>query len=217
MDINEASSIAEDASFEIIANDSVHYIGKSGGEIIDQNPKPSSMVKENRKVYVTITKFIADQIKVSGLPTLYGRAYDRKKKELSFMDLNCEIKGYKYDPGEPNHILEVYYKGDTIISRSGRKDNVSIEKGSTLQFLLSESSGGDMNLPDVVCMDFQTAAFLIENLRLSIGEIVEEGKIIDQSSSYVISQTPEYKVGALIQIGDEIQITISQEKPTNCN
>lgn len=217
MNVEEASSLAEDKSFKIIVNDSVHMIGEPGGKIIDQNPKAHSKVKENRKVYVTTTKFIPDKMMVRSLPTLYGREYERKRKELSFMDINSEIKDYIYDPGEPNHILEVYYKGELIIDKVGRKEDVELEKGGTLEFVLSKSQGGEMGIPDIVCMDFQSATFLIENLRLRIGEVIASETITDRNSAFIIAQTPGFDPEGTIQIGDEINLTISQEKPVNCN
>ncbi|GLR16729.1 PASTA domain-containing protein [Portibacter lacus] len=217
MSLSEATSAAEEESFHLIVNDSVHMIGKPGGIIIDQNPKPDSKVKENRKVYVTTTKYIADQIKVSALPSLYGRDFERKSKELSFMDLNAAVKDYVYDPGEPNHILEVYYKGERIISSEGRDADINIEKGGTLEFVLSKRYGGEMGIPNVECMEYESAFFLIENLKLKVSEIINSGVITDQSTAYVIAQDPAFTPDGLIQIGDEIKLTISQEKPANCN
>lgn len=217
MPLAEASSLAQEETFQIIVNDSVHIIGKDGGIIIDQNPKADSKVKENRKVYVTTTKYIADQIKVSGLPSLYGRDFERKSKELGFMDLNATVKDYIYDPGEPNHILEVYYKGQKIISSEGREGDISLEKGGTLEFVLSKRYGGEMSIPNVECMDYESAYFLLENLKLNVGEIINSGKVTDQSSAYVVSQNPAFDPEGLIKIGDEIILTISQEKPENCN
>lgn len=217
MEIDQAKELASDKTFEIIVNDSVHIIGKSGGEIIDQNPKPSSKVKEKRKVYVTTTKFIADRMKVRVLPVLYGRDFERKQKELAFMDIKCDVKDYIYDPGEPNHILEVYYQGQKIISSEGRLDDVDLEKGGTLEFVLSKRYGGEMSIPNVVCMDFQAATFLIENLRLTVGNVTAQGNISDRSSAYVLSQSPEFQPEGFIQIGDTLNLIITQELPVNCN
>ena len=216
MRVDEASSLAEKESFKIIVNDSVHIIGQPGGMIIDQNPKVDSKVKENRKIYVTTTKYLADKFKVSTLPSLYGRDYERKRRELSFMDISCKIKDYSYDPGEPNHILSVYYNGREIISSDKREDEVELEKGGTLEFILSKGYGGDTSIPDVVCMDYETASFLIETLKLKIGNIETDGTVTDQSSAYVITQVPAYDSEGLMQIGDEIELIISQNKPTNC-
>lgn len=217
MPLAEAKTEAEKETFQIIVNDSVHIIGKAGGIIIDQNPKPDAKVKENRKIYVTTTKYIADQIKVEGLPILYGRDFERKSKELSFMDINSIVKDYIYDPGEPDHILEVYYNGQKIISKEGREEDVKIEKGGTLEFILSKRYGGEMSIPDVECMDYESAFFLIENLKLKVGKIRSQGPITDQSAAYIVSQFPIYDPEGLIKIGDEIELTLSQEKPANCN
>ena len=217
MSVTDASELANDKSFEIIVNDSVHLIGKPGGLIIDQNPKPNSKVKENRKVYVTTTKYIADRIKVKGLPILYGREFERKSKELSYMDLKSVVRDYIYDPGEPNHILEVYYNGQLIVNAEERKEEVEIEKGGTLEFILSKGYGGEMSVPNVVCMDYESASFLIENLKLKIGEVVHDGEISDLTSAYIIQQEPEFIADQTIQIGDEIKLTISMTKPENCN
>jgi beta-lactam-binding protein with PASTA domain len=217
MPVEAAKTEAEKETFQIIVNDSVHIIGKPGGIIIDQNPKPDSKVKENRKIYVTTTKYVADQIKVAGLPSLYGRDFERKSKELSFMDINSTVKDYIYDPGEPNHILEVYYNGQQIISKEGRQEDVKIEKGGTLEFVLSKRYGGEMSIPDVECMDYESAFFLIENLKLKVGKIIPQGEISDQSTAYIVSQFPIYDPEGLIKIGDEIELTISQAKPANCN
>ena len=60
--IDDANKDANKRSFEIIVNDSVHIVGRRGGMIINQNPVKGSLVKENRKIYVTITKFNPDKL-----------------------------------------------------------------------------------------------------------------------------------------------------------
>ncbi|HMR88851.1 MAG TPA: PASTA domain-containing protein, partial [Saprospiraceae bacterium] len=41
--IDDAKEAADDASFEIVVNDSIFIVGKEGGIITDQNPKPGSL------------------------------------------------------------------------------------------------------------------------------------------------------------------------------
>jgi beta-lactam-binding protein with PASTA domain len=211
MNIEQATQQAIKSSFNIIVNDSVHIVGKPGGEIIDQNPKPGSEVKENRKVYVTITKYIADKISARSLPTLYGREFEQKKQELAYMNLNAAIRDFRYDPGEPNHILEVYYKGEQIVGSTVLADDVMIEKGGTLEFVLSKRVGGDSQVPLLVCMDKESALFLIENLRFKVG------KITGPENGYVVAQIPAYENNKMIHIGDTIDLTISEAKPLSCN
>jgi beta-lactam-binding protein with PASTA domain len=218
MHISEATDLAEDKTFEIIVNDSTHIVGKPGGMIMNQNPKANSTVKENRKVYVTITKYQSDQIRLKSLPELYGREYEQKKKELALMKISSRIKGYAYDQGEPNHILEVYYNGQLIADIDGRKDNVKIEKGGTLDFVLSEQKGLEISIPDLRCESLAAASFMLEDgARLRLGTISEEGKIEDRESAYIIDQFPPYSTDGRIFIGEQINVVISSTKPEDCN
>jgi len=216
MDITEANAKADDMSFNIVINDSVFIVGKPGGIITDQNPKPESLVKENRKIYVTITKFGTETIKVKDLPTLYGNAFDQKKTELSYRDIACVIKDYAYDPGEPNHILEVYYKGKLIISKDIREDNVEIAKGDQLDFVLSRRDGGEVTIPNLKCLTLDEAKFLIENNKLSIGDIISKTDSNTDGLVFVISQSPIYDGISNIKMGEKINITVNGTRPVEC-
>lgn len=218
MHIDEAVKLAEDLSFQLIVNDSTQIVGKRGGLIINQNPKGDSKVKENRKVYVTTTKYLADKIRLSSLPELYGRDFEQKKKELSHMKINSRIKDYKYDAAEPDHILEVYYEGDLIVDSEGRAKNIRIDKGGTLDFILSKRSGLEISIPDLNCQTLASAQFFLEDgARLRMGKVTEEGEIEDPQSAYVVRQYPPYTEDGKMLIGNAIDVVISAEKPEDCN
>lgn len=216
MNIDDAKEEADDKSFILIISDSVHVVGKAGGEIISQNPKPNSKVKENRKVYVTTTKYNADKILVKNLPTLYGTDYYSKCKDLGYQNINCEIRSYQYDAGEKDHILEAYYKGQMIISRNARKGDVEIEKGGTISFVLSKKDGGEFEIPEYRCSTLDAALFAIEQLKFNVGEITENGPITDRDKAYIVDQDPKPLGSGKIAVGDFIRLTIQQSKPKNC-
>ncbi len=216
MNYTEARQAAGKMSFELKVTDSIFIIGKKGGIIIKQNPKSGDEVKENRKVYVTVTKYNADQIKVKDLPTLYGNDFSQKKTELEYRGIKSVIKSRKYDPGEPNYILEVYYNGQLIINNNTLKSDVEIDKGGTLEFVVSDSGGGEITIPSVICMTYAEAEFMLDQSKLGIGQVIEKGAIEDKSSSYIISQNPPYDGINKIVMGKTIDITISKEKPARC-
>ena len=199
MNIEEARKMAAENDFELIADDSVHIVGKPGGEILSQNPDPESPVKEGRKVYVSITKYNPDVFLSARLPQLYGQRFDLKAKELeTLFKLNCNIIAYSYDPGPRDHILEVQYKGKPIENAKGKNKRVEIAKGEQLDFVLSKRDGGRVEVPDLMCKQLEAAKFLCQAARLGIGEIVENGEITDLSTAYVYDQVPkpsEGKVG----------------------
>lgn len=215
--IDDARTSAEDASFEIVVNDSIFIVGKEGGLITDQNPKPGSLVKENRKIYVTITKFGTETVKVGDLPVLYGNAFDQKKTELKYRDIECVIKDYAYDPGEANHILEVWYKGELIISKDVRKEEVQIAKGDQLDFIVSRKDGGEVTIPNLKCLDIEEARFLLETSKLQLGQITEKSDANADGTWYVVSQSPPYDGISNIKMGEKVSINVSSEKPLDCN
>jgi len=215
--IDEAQKDAKKKKFVIVVDDSTHIVGRKGGEIFDQNPKPNSKVKENRKIYVTTTKYKPDKIKLSDLPILYGRNYDSKKRELNTLQIKTSIKDYKYDPFEPNHILEAHYKGQQIVSKERKVPDIEIEKGGTIEFVLSKKSGGTIELPNLRCMTLEQAIFMLESTNLQLGAIRENGVITNASTGYVVNQNPSYGPGASITIGSTVELMISDEKPIDCD
>ncbi len=215
--IDEAKILADDASFEIVVNDSIFIVGKEGGIITDQNPKPGSLVKENRKIYVTITKYGMEMVKVSDLPILYGNAFDQKKTELKYRDIECAIKDYAYDPGEPNHILEVWYKGELIVSKDVRKEDVQIAKGDQLDFIISRRDGGEVTIPNLKCLDVEEARFLLETSKLKLGQITEKSPSDSEAIWYVVSQSPPYDGISNIKMGEKVDINVTTQKPLDCN
>lgn len=209
----DAQRDAKERSFQIIVNDSVHIVGKDGGIIIDQNPKVGAKVKENRKVYVTITKYKPDTWNFDDLPQLYGNDFEQKRRELTYMEINSNIRGYEYDPGEPNYILEVWYNDEIISSKNIERKDIVIEKGGTLDFVLSEQSGGSTQIPDLRCMQLSSLLFYLPNVKLSLG-VVTGGSNNDY---YVVSQDPPYAPSALIERGSKINVVVQEQKPDDCN
>lgn len=215
--LGEALNDATEKSFRISTLDSVHIVGKPGNEILQQNPLPGSMVKENRTIYVTVTKSNADKISMGRLPVLYGKNYERKKRELyQSFEIECKITGRRFDPGEPGHILAVIYNGITVSDRKGRKEDVLIEKGTTLNFIISDRKGGELEIPDLICKTFAEARFIIENSGLTLGEVLTVGDVEIADSAYVTGQVPDPAEG-LMRMGDEIKLSLAAKRPIDCN
>lgn len=215
--LTQASELIDDHSFQLVVTDSSFVIGKSGGIILDQNPKPGAEVKEGRKIYVTITKQEADKILVSELPLLYGNDFVQKSVELKHRGILAKIKSKKYDPGDPNHILEVYYKNQLIIDKTVIRNDVKISKGDELEFVVSDKDGGEISVPDLVCSSVSEIEFLLQQFNLEVGEITAKGAINDTSSAFVIDQDPKYDGITKIPMNSKINITVVSNKPSKCN
>ena len=218
MQLVEAQEDAKNNSFEIIVNDSLYRVGVPGGQILTQNPVAGSLVKENRKVYVDISRYNATVNSLADLPVMYGREYNSVKRSLSHLEINSEILRYRHDIGEPDHILEVHYDGQLIVGKNGIKDNVKIKTGGTLGFVLSNKKGGQVPIPDLVCKQRKAAEFIIRSRHLKIGDIEKRGAIelSKMDSTYVISQFPPYRDSTMIDHGTVIDLVIQREKPDFC-
>ena len=216
--MSDALEMADDNNFKIIVDDSVHIVGKQGGEILAQNPIAGSPVKKGRKVYVTVAKYSADVFLSSQLPPLYGRKYDLKSKEISTQfNMDCVIEGYAYDPGPRDHILEVRYLGKPIENAKGRNKNVEIAKGQKLSFILSKRDGGEVVIPNLVCSTIETARFLCQSSRVTLGDVVDEiGDIGDLKSAFIYAQEPAADGTSKMPMGTAIKVYIKETPPVDC-
>lgn len=215
----EARKDAKNNSFSLTISDSVHIVGKAGGLIIDQNPKGGSMVKEKRKIYVTTTKYNPDNILVNDLPLLYGTDYDQAKSDLKSRFINAEIKARKFDAGQPNHILEVWYDDKLIIDRNKVLSTQKVEKGGTLRFVVSEQKGGSFPIPDLICRQLSDAQSYMLYSKLKIGKINKDASATefeDPSLLWITSQWPKPDLTSDLTAGSPIDITVSKNKPKTC-
>lgn len=212
----DAIQDSDDRSFEMIVKDSIHKVGQPGGLVISQNPTAGSFVKENRKIYVDITKYNADEIKLSSISKLYGGHAESKAIELGYLDIKTEVLRYIHDAGEPDHIMEVWYEGKMIDGPSGRKLDTKIKKGSTVGLVLSKMDGGLVEVPDLVCTSYSQLGFILQVRHLSLGSIEQIGAITDRNKAYIVAQTPAYSKGRKINMGDKIEVIIQQELPESC-
>ncbi|MDQ3142676.1 MAG: PASTA domain-containing protein [Bacteroidota bacterium] len=216
--LKEAKKSAKAKGYELIVSDSLHIIGKKGGIILAQVPEPGNKVKRGRAIYITTTRYNPDIILSESLPSLYGKKFEHKRPVLeNAFEIQTKIIGFKFDPGPPGHILEVRFKNEIIVDAESKRMGISIAKGDTLGFVLSQQQGGDIELPDLACISVAEARFLLEASRLEIGQIEEEGSIENAEEAFVIKQEPAFASGKKIKMGQRVNLTISQTKPESCN
>ena len=207
MHISEALEDANKNSFEIIVNDSVHIVGTPGGIIQTQNPRGGALVKEKRKIYVRMSKYQADEMDISGI-SLYGQNYPMKKAALERKGIKTNVIGTKFERLADNIILEVSQKGITLISQSIKPKKLLVDKGSTLDFIISTSKGGTTPIPDLIGNPINRAGFLAPDFRI---EIINRGDVIDESSAIIESQSPEYDGLSSLAHGSTIKVRVKPQ------
>jgi serine/threonine-protein kinase len=213
MSFREAARKARARDFNVAVSDSLYVPGKPPGEIIAQDPKAESRVKEGRTIYFTVAKNNPDIVK---LPTLDGGDdYDLYSRKLSRMGLKPRIVARAADPKvSPNTILSVIYRGDTVTNKI--RYGVSVEVGGTVDFVVSEEVTTAVNIPNCVCQTLSAAKFLIQTSGLSVGTVVKDASVSDENSAYVWRQTPKFDPNGLMRKGEQVDLFITAEKPNNC-
>ncbi len=203
MHIDKAMQDAQDKTFEIVVNDSVHIVGKPGGTIFNQNPIGGSLVKENRKIYVTTTKYNADIVDLTGM-VLYGQSYELKKAALERKGLITKIRDYRYEALTHNSILEMWQGNKLLISRNKDTKGLKLEKGSTVELILSTPNSQTV-VPNLIDKTVSAARFMTPNLHLDIRYAGDLG-IHDEDEAIIISQSPTANTS--LSNGSTIQVVV---------
>lgn len=208
MNFREAARKAKSRNFNVSVADSIYEPGKAPGIILSQDPNPQSRVKEGRTIYFTITKNNPDIIR---LPALAGNDdYDIYSRKIVRLGLKPRIIARVPDPAEPNTILEVIYRGDTI---TRKVEGFTLEKGSIVDFVVSEAVTLTVSIPDCVCQSLDAAKFLVQTSELSVGAIIPDGSVTDPETAYVYRQKPSYDANGTMRKGEQIDLYITQEWP----
>lgn len=214
MNIEDAIDKAQKSNFEIVINDSTFIPRKAAGVILTQSPKPASLVKKDRKIYVSITKVIPD---MTTLPNLKGgnEDYDNFRKKCKRSYVEVEILRQEFSNKlEPSTILEVFYLGEDITNQLN--EGFEIPKGDTLQCVITKRGGGSVPVPELVCKKYEEAEFLVGNFNLNIGSVIKDRTVTDESTAYVWRQVPRFNGTSRMRVGEQIDIYITQFKPSSC-
>ncbi|NNE28205.1 MAG: PASTA domain-containing protein, partial [Saprospiraceae bacterium] len=214
MNFEEAREMAEEKSFELILADSIFVLNEEPQLILNQNPLSGSKVKEGRKIYVTISKVLADLVK---LPDLTGGNddFNQYSRKLDRIGVTPKISDRRYSIRlARNTILEVHFQGDDITEKLG--EGFKVPMGSIVEFVVSDRSGGRVSIPNLVCMNFEEASFLTRSTKVKIGKVTLDKSVTEQSTAFVIQQNPSYSPSAKMDIGATIDVVLSQNRPKDC-
>ncbi len=213
MSYREAARKAGSRDFAVAVSDSLYVPGKPPGEVLSQNPRPESRVKEGRTIYFTVAKNNPDLIK---LPELSGGDdYEIYSRKLTRLGLKPRILARVADPKlDPNTITAVLYRGDTITRKIPR--GFTVEMGGTVDFIVSEEVTLTVNIPDCTCQALDAARFLIQASNLSVGSIIKDGTVTDEQNAYVYRQTPRFDPNGTMRVGEQVDLYLTQQKPKNC-
>lgn len=213
MELSDAERQGRDKDFEFEILAKKWEEGKPFGIILSQSPQPLSRVKEGRKIYVTVTGE-ADAVR---LPNFKQSEYEfeRYAKKLGTNDIKSKIVERVYDKKQAEGSILYFYHNGKKVTENQVKAGYDVMRGDLLEFVVTEQRSNELQVPDIVCMNYSAAEFLVSSSNLIIGTVNEEGSVTSQSTAYITQQDPP--AGQSIQMGGQITVWISQTQPPGCD
>ena len=186
--------------------DSVYKVDVAPGTIIEQDPDPGTLVKENRIIYLTM---VSTQAPIVSLPDVEQQLFISASGVLKNYGLKFDTI-YRPDIAR-DMVLEIRYEGRII------KPGEKIPKGSKLELILGDGKGAsELEVPDLINQDLDAAKFVIRNSGLTLGTVEYQGAITDSNNVIVFSQYPMKTDSATkVSIGTPINLMVKQGANTD--
>jgi len=201
MQISRASALLDNQGFQYKV-DSVYLPDVEPGTVVQQDPDPTTNVKENRTIYLTVITKLAPNV---SLPDLENITFREATATIANFGLKLGDTTYRSDIAL-NRVLEVRFAGEMI------KAGAKLPKGSRIDLVLGDGKGAsEVNIPDLTNQELDAAKFVISQSGLTLGTVTYEGTITDSTKVVIKSQMPmKTDSTTKISIGTRINLTVSQ-------
>ncbi|MFQ3576654.1 MAG: PASTA domain-containing protein [Cytophagales bacterium] len=197
--INEIDNILTEKKVRVFVSDSVFAPDVKPMTVMSQYPKPMTLVKENRKIYVTVSSTKPPLIK---MPKLLDASLQNAQLVLQSYGLKLG-NVTKVPHYAENAVLKQSYQGKEI------KQGDLIGKGSAIDLVVGNGvSDVYIPVPNLIGMNADEAMALIESLGLDVGSVNYDPNSA-QSTGTVIRQKPKFEEGDSIRQGQSIDIWLA--------
>ena len=190
---------------DYIVMDSIFKPDVEGGHILTQDPKPGTMIKRGRKVYVTMTAYSAED---AVLPELAGLTVRQAISELHGCGLEVGKLKYVEDPYK-NIIIDQSCKGKTLYAGQ------QIDRGSVIDLVVGLGDGsGRSTIPFVIGKSSAQAHRDILSASLNVGR-EHFGKVRNKNTAVVYRQEPDYTGVSQYDYGTSVELWYIDEEDTD--
>jgi beta-lactam-binding protein with PASTA domain len=217
--LKDAQKLARSKGLQLVVSDSLFKPDKKPNVVLDQTPKPLSRVKQNRNIYLSITKSSALMTEFPQYRTgesLWGKDYNDVRRSLRAKNIDVRVVARVFNEAE-NTVLEFIYAGDTLTERVKRLEKIEVPEYSTIDVVVAEAGTDKVDIPKLVCQSLGEAQFILSGLNVNLGSVIESPGITDRQNAYVWKQFPPYEPGRKIKMGEQVDIYIMQGRPQGCS
>lgn len=177
-------------------NDSTYSPGVKPNTILSQHPLPGTHVKENRKIYISVSSKNPPKVK---MPKLVDGSL--KSAEITLKSYDLQLGNVKYVSSPYLNLVINQKVGDKSVEPGSY-----ISKGTKVNLEVGNGSGGELiELPNIIGMDIEEAKALLEEKGLIVGFIKGDTKSTEPDGT-VVKQEPQ---SGKIKTGEMVNIWIS--------
>lgn len=186
-----------------IADSTIFDNQKPPGTVIEQDPPSQEKVKENRTIYLVITRTIAPKTKI---PNLIDVSFRQAEAILQSYGIKTGKIIYKPDLCK-NCVLNMEMKGKPV------KAGDEISRGSIIDLVLGDGFGNTkVNVPDLAGLTYEEALFVLKASSLNAGAVILDKTVRDTSQAIVYKQSPSADRTSVISQGEPIDLFLTQSK-----
>lgn len=206
IDAEEAINIIEENGFKYQIIDTIFDLKQKKGAIADQDPKPESLVKKGRRIYLILN---SRQDELISMPQLTGLTLRQAKNTAQ--NYGLVIGNLKYVPDiAVNVVIKQLYKGNEI--EPGKK----IKKGSKIDLIIGLGlSDETTSIPSVIGMTYTEASNMLLDMYLNIGAVVYDNTVKthkDSIKAKIYRQNPTPNTIKEMNLGYNIDIWLTMDK-----
>ena len=188
--------------FEV--NDSSFNLDKKPLTILSQYPKAGAIVKEDRKIYLSINSQVPPEVK---MPKLIDNSLKSAEMTLKSFGLLPGNIIYRKDLAQ-NAILDQMIDGKSV------KPGTWVKKGTKIDLVVGDGLGEtEFEIPNLDGMDIDDAEVLLIGQGLRIGIILYDENANQNLKGKVVRQIPAPGNGRKIRMGETIDLWIGGTDP----
>lgn len=204
LSISDVEEILHNKKLRYQILDSIYVENNEKGIVLEQQPSSDELVKENRTIYITMSKIIPPKMKMPDVVDMSLRiaaakieSYGLKVGKLSYFPSECV-----------NCVIEAKINNQTITA------NQEIAKGSIIDLVLgSGTSSEKVFAPYLIGLTKDEALQKIQASFLNIGaEIYMDCNSRDDSlSARIFRQTPQRNENVAVNMGSPVDIWLTSD------
>ncbi len=180
-----------------VADSSVYIIDKAPGLVVEQDPLPNAHVKENRTIYVTITRTVPPRVIIPNLI------------DVSQRQAEAILASYGLKTGKITYAPDLAKNAVLAMSVSGRAINSGdqVAKGSIIDLVLGDGLGNtNVAIPKLEGLTYEEAIFVLNGSGLTAGAVTFDSSVSDSTEAIVYRQLPEFGDTTSLKQGESVDL-----------